>query len=307
MNSLLYVSTESGHGPGICCRTVSIGGPSITDEPNDVVTFYGENIDVKYNNGKNVLSVHGKGEVNVYKRNGEVVAFGEYTNVNNGPGTLSTYKGETCLNPDTGEAVVIGGASLTVNGKWGTGYAFNVDCHTIPGDRTSLIGDHIKIGHHSYSMDITVKGGKGRGDKANLEVNENKDTVLLGGGIIDLKHGEVIVSAINGNAYIKVEDYTSINGDSIVLRYGNYAEIFVSNAKMYVVNNANSEIYLYGNDANFRVGKENRFVQDLKEVRINCTSGTIYCNGEVVCSTPLLKEIGKLLFTDLKPASALTS
>lgn len=138
-------------------------------------------------------------------------------------------------------------------------------------------------------------------------MNENKDTVLLGGGIIDLKHGEVIVSAINGNAYIKVEDYTSINGDSIVLRYGNYAEIFVSNAKMYVVNNANSEIYLYGNDANFRVGKENRFVQDLKEVRINCTSGTIYCNGEVVCSTPLLKEIGKLLFTDLKPASALTS
>lgn len=300
----LHVSAISGEAR--IHREVRTGEPSIIDD--DATVICGEYIDVKDNNNKNVLTVHGKGEVDIYRRNGEVAAFGECTSVNNGPVTLSTYKGETCLNPDTNEAVVIGGASLTVNGKWGTVYAFGADCHTIPGDRTSLSGDHIKLGHNRYPMDITVKGGKGGGEtKANLEVNEKKNTISLDGGIIDLKHGEVIVSAINGNAYIEVEDYTSINSESIVLRCGNYGEIFVPNAKMYVVDNANGDIYLYGSDANFRLGKENRLVQDLKEVYINCTAGTIYCNGELLCSMPLLKDIGKLLFTDPKPVSALVS
>ena len=119
MNSLFYVSAVSAHRPGIY-REVSIGEPSVSDEPNsDAITFYGSLIKMVDDEGRDILSVHddAEGEVSVYKGNGEVTAFGAYTSLNNGFKTLSVYNGELCTSLITGEVFVLGGGSLTADGE----------------------------------------------------------------------------------------------------------------------------------------------------------------------------------------------
>ena len=106
----------SVHGPGICCRTVPIGGPSVSDEPNsNVDSYYGNLIKIANDKGKDILSVYDDAEceVSVHKGNGEVTASGAYTNFNNGFKTFSVYNGELCASLATGETFTLGSGSLT--------------------------------------------------------------------------------------------------------------------------------------------------------------------------------------------------
>ena len=318
MTSSLCVYAVPAHGP-VVYREVSIGGPSTTYEPNDENTFYGEYITVANNEGKNILSVRG-GEVSTYKNSGEIVALGEYVSVDNDPNTLSGYNVELCFNPITGDMIVLGDGSLTsdseqktislINAKDKRGTTVSVisgSFHTIPGKSISLIGDNIGMNHHDYPMNITVLGEKSEdGTKAKLNIDENRNVTSLDGGSIVFEHGKTILSVIDGDACIDMpNDYTSLNGESIVLRYGE-DEISVSDCKMHI-DHTKGKISMNGGDANFRLGKENRFVPKVKEADIDCATGTVYCNGEVICRTLLLKEIWELLFANPKPASALAS
>ena len=318
MTSSLYVSAVSDCR-SVLCREVSIGGPSNAYKPNDVDTFYGEYITVKNNKGKTILSVRG-GEVSIYKNSGEIVALGEYVSVDNGPNTLSSYNAELCLDPITGNVVVIGSGSLTADGektislinakdKRGTTVsAISGSFHTIPGKITSLSGTNVGIKRCDYPMNITVLGEKSEGGtKAQLNIDEKDDTVSLDGGVIVFKHGKASISVTDGNARIDMpNDYTSLNGQSIVLRYGDQYELFVSDIGM-CIDHAESKIHLSGSDANFRIGGATRFVPNVKDACINLANGKVYCNGEMVFRAPLLKELGSLFEAGPKPASALTS
>lgn len=330
MNSLFYVSAMSVHGPGICCRTVPIGGPSVSNGPNsNVDSYYGNLIKIANDKGKDILSVHDDAEceVSVHKGNGEVTASGAYTNFNNGFKTFSVYNGELCASLATGETFILGGGSLTANGEQKTISLINAkdeqetvsvvsgNLHTIPGKGTSLNGDKVSIYRRYYPMYITASGGKANGDaeakddaEAKLDIDENKNTVSLSGGILVFEHGKASISATDGDACIDVpNDYTSLTSESVVLRYGDQAEIFASDIKM-CVDHAECKIYMSGSDANFRIGEENRFIQDVKNACIDLATGKVYCNGEVLCYAPLLKQLGKQLFkADPKPASVLTS
>jgi len=154
-------------------------------------------------------------------------------------------------------------------------------------------------------MSINASGRKADDDaEAKLDIDENKDTVSLSGGILVFEHGKASISATDGETLIDVpNDYTSLTSESVVLRYGDQAEIFASDIKM-CVDHAECKIYMSGSDANFRIGEENRFVQDMKSACIDLATGKVYCNGEVLCYAPMLKQLGKQLFkADPKPAS----
>ena len=308
MNSLFYVSAMSVHGPGICCRTVPIGGPSVSDEPNsNVGSYYGNLIKIANDKGKDILSVYDDAEceVSVHKGNGEVTASGAYTNFNNGFKTFSVYNGELCASLATGETFILGSGSLTADGEQETISVVSGNLHTIPGKGTSLNGDKVSIYRRDYPMSINASGRKADDDaEAKLDIDENKDTVSLSGGILVFEHGKASISATDGETLIDVpNDYTSLTSESVVLRYGDQAEIFASDIKM-CVDHAECKIYMSGSDANFRIGEENRFVQDMKSACIDLATGKVYCNGEVLCYAPMLKQLGKQLFkADPKPAS----
>lgn len=324
MNSLFYVSAVSAHKPGIY-REVSIGRPSVSDEPNsDAITFYGSLIKMVDDEGRDILSVHddAEGEVSVYKGNGEVTAFGAYTSLNNGFKTLSVYNGELCTSLITGEVFVLGGGSLTADGEQKTISLINAkdergttvsvisgSFHTIPGKRTSLNGCNIGLNRSGYTMNITVLGEKSEdGTKAELNIDENEDTTSFSGGSIVFEHSKASISVTDGDARIDMPNgYTSLSGDSVVLRYGDKGEIFLSNARV-VISHTECRIYMNGSDANFRINGEDLFVPKVKDAHMDCSTGKISCNGEVVCYEPLLKQLGKQLFkADPKPASAMIS
>ena len=298
----------SVHGPGICCRTVPIGGPSVSDEPNsNVDSYYGNLIKIANDKGKDILSVYDDAEceVSVHKGNGEVTASGAYTNFNNGFKTFSVYNGELCASLATGETFILGSGSLTADGEQETISVVSGNLHTIPGKGTSLNGDKVSIYRRDYPMSINASGRKADDDaEAKLDIDENKDTVSLSGGILVFEHGKASISATDGETLIDVpNDYTSLTSESVVLRYGDQAEIFASDIKM-CVDHAECKIYMSGSDANFRIGEENRFVQDMKSACIDLATGKVYCNGEVLCYAPMLKQLGKQLFkADPKPAS----
>lgn len=294
MNSLFYVSAVSAHKPGIY-REVSIGRPSVSDEPNsDAITFYGSLIKMVDDEGRNILSVYDDAEceVSVHKGNGEVTASGAYTNFNNGFKTFSVYNGELCASLATGETFILGSGSLTADGEQKTISLINAkdeqetisvvsgNLHTIPGKGTSLNGDKVSIYRRDYPMSINASGRKADDDaEAKLDIDENKDTVSLSGGILVFEHGKASISATDGETLIDVpNDYTSLTSESVVLRYGDQAEIFASDIKM-CVDHAECKIYMSGSDANFRIGEENRFVQDMKSACIDLATGKVYCNG----------------------------
>lgn len=324
MNSLFYVSAVSAHKPGIY-REVSIGRPSVSDEPNsDAITFYGSLIKMVDDEGRDILSVHddAEGEVSVYKGNGEVTAFGAYTSLNNGFKTLSVYNGELCTSLITGEVFVLGGGSLTADGEQKTISLINAkdergttvsvisgSFHTIPGKRTSLNGCNIGLNRSGYTMNITVLGEKSEdGTKAELNIDENEDTTSFSGGSIVFEHSKASISVTDGDARIDMPNgYTSLSGDSVVLRYGDKGEIFLSNSRV-VISHTECRIYMNGSGANFRINGEDLFVPKVKDAHMDCSTGKISCNGEVVCYEPLLKQLGKQLFkADPKPASAMIS
>ncbi len=322
MNSLFYVSSVSVHGPGICCRTVSIGGPSVSNEPNsDIDSYYGNLIKIANDKGRDILSVHddAEGEVAVHKGNGEVTAFGAYTSFDNGFKTFSVYNGELCASLATGETFVLGSSgSLTaddeqktislINAKDERGTTVSVisgSFHTVPGKITSLSGCNIGLNRSGYPMNIAVLGEKSEdGTKAELNINEKEDTTSFSGGSIVFEHGKASISVIDGDGRVDMPNgYTSLSGSSAVLKYGDQAEIFASDIKM-CVDHTECKIYMSGSDANFRIGEENRFVQDMKSACIDLATGKVYCNGEVLCYASMLKQLGKQLFkADPKPAS----
>lgn len=326
MNSLFYVSSVSVHGPGICCRTVSIGGPSVSNEPNsDIDSYYGNLIKIANDKGRDILSVHddAEGEVAVHKGNGEVTAFGAYTSFDNGFKTFSVYNGELCASLATGETFVLGSSgSLTaddeqktislINAKDERGTTVSVisgSFHTVPGKITSLSGCNIGLNRSGYPMNIAVLGEKSEdGTKAELNINEKEDTTSFSGGSIVFEHGKASISVIDGDARIDMPNgYTSLSGDSVVLRYGDKGEIFLSNARV-VISHTECRIYMNGSGANFRINGEDLFVPKVKDAHMDCSTGKISCNGEVVCYEPLLKQLGKQLFkADPKPASAMIS
>ena len=321
MNSLFYVSSVSVHGPGICCRTVSIGGPSVSNEPNsDIDSYYGNFIKIANDKGRDILSVHddAEGEVAVHKGNGEVTAFGAYTSFDNGFKTFSVYNGELCASLATGETFVLGSSgSLTaddeqktislINAKDERGTTVSVisgSFHTVPGKITSLSGCNIGLNRSGYPMNIAVLGEKSEdGTKAELNINEKEDTTSFSGGSIVFEHGKASISVIDGDGHVDMPNgYTSLSGSSAVLKYGDQAEIFLANAWV-GIDHTGSKLSLSGSDANFKIGKKDRFVPAVKDAHIDCSTGSIYCNGKEICRTPLMKELGRLFKADPKPAS----
>ena len=100
--------------------------------------------------------------------------------------------------------------------------------------------------------------------------------------------------------------YTSLSSDSVVLRYGERAEIFLSNAWV-GINHVEGKVDLQGDNANFKIGEENRFFSRAKDAHIDCSTGSVYCNGEMLCCVSLLRDLGKLFKADPKPASVMIS
>ena len=315
----------SVHGPGICCRTVSIGGPSVSNEPNsDIDSYYGNLIKIANDKGRDILSVHddAEGEVAVHKGNGEVTAFGAYTSFDNGFKTFSVYNGELCASLATGETFVLGSSgSLTaddeqktislINAKDERGTTVSVisgSFHTVPGKITSLSGCNIGLNRSGYPMNIAVLGEKSEdGTKAELNINEKEDTTSFSGGSIVFEHGKASISVIDGDGRVDMPNgYTSLSGSSAVLKYGDQAEIFLSNAWV-GINHVEGKVDLQGDNANFKIGEENRFFSRAKDAHIDCSTGSVYCNGEMLCCVSLLRDLGKLFKADPKPASVMIS
>lgn len=272
MNSLFYVSAMSVHGPGICCRTVPIGGPSTTDNPK---TFRGAHITVANNWDKNTLSVY-NGKALVYTNSGEIVASGGRITANNKEkNTWSVYNGEVYTDPDTGE-VIVDGILLTADGEQETVTALNADLITDK-ETVSLKSDRIELTYNDRSIGITVSGGKAEGEtKAKLNIGKDKNVI-------------------------------SFDGKSIVVECGDDIEISAEYANM-CVNSAEGKLHLEGSDANFRAGEAERFIPKVKNACVDLATGNIYCNGEFVCCAPLLGgQLRKLFKVGPKPASTLAS
>lgn len=310
MNSLIYASAVTDYG-SIAYREVSIGGPGATNNPDDdVAKFCGKHVVVVNDKGKGILSAREDAEVSIHKSKGEAVVFGAYTSVDNGSKTLYVHNGETCASLITGEMVVPVSVLLTADDKQGTISVLNGDFHTVPGEGTSLNGNRIELNHHDYPMGIVVSGGKTKGDaetkgdaKAKLDIDENEDTVSLSGGVIVFEHGKASISVTDGDGRVDMPNgYTSLSGSFAVLKCGDQAEIFLANAWV-GINHAGSKVDLRGNSANFKIGKKDRFVPAVKDAHIDCSTGSIYCNGKEICRTPLMKELGRLFKADPKPAS----
>lgn len=310
MNSLIYASAVTDYG-SIAYREVSIGGPGATNNPDDdVAKFCGKHVVVVNDKGKGILSAREDAEVSIYKSKGEAVVFGAYTSVDNGSKTLYVHNGETCASLITGEMVVPVSVLLTADDKQGTISVLNGDFHTVPGEGTSLNGNRIELNHHDYPMGIVVSGGKAKGDaetkgdaKAKLDIDENEDTVSLSGGVIVFEHGKASISITDGDGRVDMPNgYTSLSGSFAVLKCGDQAEIFLANAWV-GINHAGSKVDLHSDSANFKIGKKDRFVPAVKDAHIDCSTGSIYCNGKEICRTPLMKELGRLFKADPKPAS----
>lgn len=312
MNSLIYASAVTDYG-SIAYREVSIGGPGATNNPDDdVAKFCGKHVVVVDDKGKGILSAREDAEVSIHKSKGEAVVFGAYTSVDNGSKTLYVHNGETCASLITGEMVVPVSVLLTADDKQGTISVLNGDFHTVPGEGTSLNGNRIELNHHDYPMGIVVSGGKAKGDaetkgdaKAKLDIDENEDTVSLSGAVIVFEHGKASISVTDGDGRVDMPNgYTSLSGSFAVLKCGDQAEIFLANAWV-GINHAGSKVDLRGDSANFKIGKKDRFVPAVKDAHIDCSTGSIYCNGKEIYRTPLMKELGRLFKADPKPASAL--
>lgn len=322
MNSLIYASAMTDYG-SIAYREVSIGGPGVTNNPDDdVAKFCGKHVVVVNDKGKAILSARNDAEVHIHKSKGEAVVFGAYTSVDNGSKTLYIHNGETCVDLTTGETIILGGVLLTADDKQGTISVLNGDFHTVPGEGTSLNGNRIELNHHDYPMSIVVSGGKAKGDaetkgdaeakgdteakgdaKAKLDIDENEDTVSLSGGVIVFEHGKASISVTDGDGRVDMPNgYTSLSGSFAVLKCGDQAEIFLANAWV-GIDHTGSKLSLSGSDANFKIGKKDRFVPAVKDAHIDCSTGSIYCNGKEICRTPLMKELGRLFKADPKPAS----
>lgn len=310
MNSLIYASAVTDYG-SIAYREVSIGGPGATNNPDDdVAKFCGKHVVVVNDKGKGILSAREDAEVSIHKSKGEAVVFGAYTSVDNGSKTLYVHNGETCASLITGEMVVPVSVLLTADDKQGTISVLNGDFHTVPGEGTSLNGNRIELNHHDYPMGIVVSGGKAKGDaetkgdaKAKLDIDENEDTVSLSGGVIVFEHGKASISVTDGDGRVDMPNgYTSLSGSFAVLKCGDQAEIFLANARV-GINHAGSKVDLRSDSANFKIGKKDRFVPAVKDAHIDCSTGSIYCNGKEICRTPLMKELGRLFKADPKPAS----
>ena len=310
MNSLIYASAVTDYG-SIAYREVSIGGPGATNNPDDdVAKFCGKHVVVVNDKGKGILSAREDAEVSIHKSKGEAVVFGAYTSVDNGSKTLYVHNGETCASLITGEMVVPVSVLLTADDKQGTVSVLNGDFHTVPGEGTSLNGNRIELNHHDYPMGIVVSGGKAKGDaetkgdaKAKLDIDENEDTVSLSGGVIVFEHGKASISVTDGDGRVDMPNgYTSLSGSFAVLKCGDQAEIFLANAWV-GINHAGSKVDLRSDSANFKIGKKDRFVPAVKDAHIDCSTGSIYCNGKEICRTPLMKELGRLFKADPKPAS----
>ena len=310
MNSLIYASAVTDYG-SIAYREVSIGGPGATNNPDDdVAKFCGKHVVVVNDKGKGILSAREDAEVSIHKSKGEAVVFGAYTSVDNGYKTLYIHNGETCASLITGEMVVPVSVLLTADDKQGTISVLNGDFHTVPGEGTSLNGNRIELNHHDYPMGIVVSGGKAKGDaetkgdaKAKLDIDENEDTVSLSGGVIVFEHGKASISVTDGDGRVDMPNgYTSLSGSFAVLKCGDQAEIFLANAWV-GINHAGSKVDLRSDSANFKIGKKDRFVPAVKDAHIDCSTGSIYCNGKEICRTPLMKELGRLFKADPKPAS----
>ena len=308
MNSLIYASAVTDYG-SIAYREVSIGGPGATNNPDDdVAKFCGKHVVVVDDKGKGILSAREDAEVSIHKSKGEAVVFGAYTSVDNGSKTLYVHNGETCASLITGEMVVPVSVLLTADDKQGTVSVLNGDFHATPGEGVSLNGDRIELNRHDYPMGITVSGGKAKGDaEAKLDIDENEDTVSLSGGVIVFEHSKASISVIDGDGRVDMPNgYTSLSGSSAVLKYGDQAEIFLANAWV-GIDHTGSKLSLSGSDANFKIGKKDYFVPKVKNAHIDCSTGSIYCNGKEISRTPLMKELGRLFKADPKPASALIS
>ena len=314
MNSLIYASAVTDYG-SITCREVSIGGPGVTNNPDDdVAKFCGKHVVVVNDKGKGILSAREDAEVSIHKSKGEAVVCGAYTSVDNGSKTLYVHNGETCASLITGEMVVPVSVLLTADDKQGTISVLNGDFHTVPGEGTSLNGDRIELNHHDYPMGITVSGGKAKGDaeakgdaKAKLDIDENEDTVSLSGGVIVFEHGKASISVTDGDGRVDMPNgYTSLSGSFAVLKCGDQAEIFLANAWV-GINHAGSKVDLRSDSANFKIGKKDRFVPAVKDAHIDCSTGSVYCNGEMLCCVSLLRDLGKLFKADPKPASVMIS
>lgn len=310
MNSLICASAVTDYG-SIAYREVSIGGPGATNNPDDdVAKFCGKHVVVVNDKGKGILSAREDAEVSIHKSKGEAVVFGAYTSVDNGSKTLYVHNGETCASLITGEMVVPVSVLLTADDKQGTISVLNGDFHTVPGEGTSLNGNRIELNHHDYPMGIVVSGGKAKGDaetkgdaKAKLDIDENEDTVSLSGGVIVFEHGKASISVTDGDGRVDMPNgYTSLSGSFAVLKCGDQAEIFLANAWV-GINHAGSKVDLRSDSANFKIGKKDRFVPAVKDAHIDCSTGSIYCNGKEICRTPLMKELGRLFKADPKPAS----
>lgn len=318
MNSLIYASAVTDYG-SIAYREVSIGGPGATNNPDDdVVKFCGKYVVVVNDKGKGILSAREDAEVSIHKNKGEAVVFGAYTSVDNDSKTLYIHNGETCVSLITGETIILGGVLLTADDKQGTVSVLNGDFHATPGKGVSLNGDRIELNRHDYPMGITISGKKANDDakakddaeakgdaEAKLDIDENEDTVSLSGGIIVFEHSKASISVIDGDGRVDMPNgYTSLSGSSAVLKYGERAEIFLANAWV-GINHAGSKVDLHGDSANFKIGKKDYFVPKVKNAHIDCSTGSIYCNGKEIYRTPLMKELGRLFKADPKPASAL--
>lgn len=247
MTSLLDVCVESSDGL-VLRREVRIG------ETHDGETaFYGNDITVVDENGKDILYVHNRygSEVSINKNTGEITILGKYATVTNGSKSLYVYDGETCIDPN----------------------------------------------HHSYPMSVVVSNGKTKDNtktKANLNVTEDENIISLDGAVTVFKRGKANLSVIDGNACIDMANSsTSLEGKSIILKYGDYAEVFTTDAKVYI-GNIKRTISFSGGNTDLKLGKKKLFVPNVKEADIDCINSAVYYNGKEICCMSQLKELWEL-------------
>lgn len=259
----IYNTPPDNESGGAWEEEVCLGKPPVADEP---IAFYGKNIAVAYED-KDILSVRGdECEVDIYQTKGEVVVFGTHADINIGPKTLHVSNGEVCVDVNTAETVVLGGVVLTVDDEQGdiSILALSGDLHIAPGRDMSLSLNACGIRVDHRDSVITVSG-----EEPSMEMNESNKFISLSGG-------------------------------DFLLKYGDQIEVSVLNAKVYIGDNG---IHFHGDNAKFKIGKKDRFVPAVKDAHIDCSTGSIYCNGKEICRTPLMKELGRLFKADPKPAS----
>ena len=244
VKSLRVYDTPPDTRSGGAWQEVRLGEPPatdgvITDEP---IAFYGKNIAVASDKGRDILSVRGdECEVRVYQAKGEVVVFGTHTEVNSDPKTLHVSSGETCVDVNTDETVVLGGVVLTVKDKQKdvSILALSGDLHIVPGRGMEMNACGIRVDHRDSVVTVS-------GKEPSMEMSESNKLISLSGG-------------------------------DFLLKYGDQIEVSVLNAKVYI---GDDEIRFHGNNAKFKIGKQPVFFSRVKDGLLSYSSGTIYCNGK---------------------------